>query len=206
MTKDCRLVIGIDEAGRGPLAGPVTVGVFCAESKMKNKLINILGGTIKDSKQLSPEKREQVFKILSEMKMNGQVDWNVAHSTPKLIDKVGISKCIKNCIVSCLNKIHKVRGRERCISEEIRLDGGLKAPAEYKKQKTIIRGDANDVYIACASIVAKVSRDRLMCRLAKKFPVYKFEIHKGYGTAAHRMLIRKHGLSDLHRVSFCGNI
>jgi ribonuclease HII len=209
MTKDCKLIIGIDEAGRGPLAGPVTVGVFCAEDKMKNKLIKILGGRVRDSKQLSPAKRESIFKILNEMKMNSQVDFSVAHSSPKMIDKIGISKCIKNGIKKCLNKIthpQPLSYSKRGEMPTIRLDGGLKAPAEFTNQKTIIRGDATDPFIACASIVAKVSRDRLMCRLAKKFPEYRFEIHKGYGTAAHRALIKKHGVSDLHRVTFCGNI
>lgn len=92
------------------------------------------------------------------------------------------------------------------VITKIRLDGSLKAPAEYENQKTIIKGDEKDVFIACASIVAKVSRDALMVRLAKKYSKYKFEIHKGYGTLLHRSLIKKHGLSPLHRRSFCGNI
>lgn len=209
-------IIGVDEAGRGPLAGPVTVGVFCAENKIKNKLIKILGvptslklrgaSRVRDSKQLSPEKRESIFKILNELKMNGQVDFSVAHSSPVMIDKKGISTCIKLGIKKCLNKIthpQPLSYSKRGGMPIVRLDGGLKAPAEFKKQKTIIRGDANDAFIACASIVAKVSRDRLMCRLAKKFPLYKFEIHKGYGTLAHRKLIFKFGLSKLHRKSFC---
>jgi ribonuclease HII len=201
-------IIGIDEAGRGPLAGPVTVGLFCAELKLKNKLMRILGGKIRDSKQLSPKKREQVFKILDELKMNGQVDWHVAHSTPKMIDQKGISHCIKLGIKKCLTKITHPRPLSYYKRGEIptvRLDGGLKAPIEFK-QKTIIKGDAKDVFIACASIVAKVSRDRLMCRLAKKFPAYKFEVHKGYGTAMHRSLISQHGLSELHRKSFCKSL
>jgi ribonuclease HII len=204
-------IIGIDEAGRGPLAGPVTVGLFSAENKMKNKLIKILGGRVRDSKQLSPEKRETIFKILHELKMNGQVDFSVAHSTPKMIDKKGISHCIRSCVASCLKKLH-----HKFLSDNddhgilsrvvIRLDGGLKAPIEFKKQKTIIKGDANDVFIACASIVAKVSRDRLMCKFAKKFPLYKFEIHKGYGTLLHRSLIAEQGLSEIHRKSFCKRV
>ena len=93
---------------------------------------------------------------------------------------------------------------------EIRLDGLLKAPPEYEsagwRTKTIIKGDEKDIFIACASIVAKVSRDRLMCKLAKKYPLYGFEIHKGYGTASHRNLIKILGPSLIHRRSFCKNI
>jgi ribonuclease HII len=191
-------IIGIDEAGRGPLAGPVTVGVFCGESKIKNNLIKILGGRVMDSKQLSPDKRESIFQILNELKMKGDVDFTVAHSTPAVIDKIGISKAIKLAMGKCLKGFDS--------GSEVRLDGSLKAPVEFQKQKTIINGDATDPFIACASIVAKVTRDREMCRLAKKFPLYKLEVHKGYGTVAHRALIRRHGLSGLHRVSFCGNI
>ena len=88
----------------------------------------------------------------------------------------------------------------------VRLDGLLKAPSEFKNQKTIIKGDEKDVWIACASIVAKVSRDRLMTRLARKYPYYNFEIHKGYGTTLHRKLIQKLGLSNLHRTSFAKNL
>jgi ribonuclease HII len=202
-------IIGVDEAGRGPLAGPVTVGVFCAEARFRNKLIKILGGRVRDSKQLSPEKRETIFKILSELKMNGQADFSVAHSSPKMIDKIGISKCIKSGIKKCLVKITHpwpLSYIKRGEMPTVRLDGGLKAPVEYKKQKTIIKGDATDPFIACASIVAKVSRDKLMRRLAKKFPNYKFDIHKGYGTLAHRNLISKFGLSEIHRKSFCFNL
>jgi ribonuclease HII len=76
-------------------------------------------------------------------------------------------------------------------------------PDKYINQKTIIKGDEKDVFIACASIVAKVSRDRLMCRLALKYPNYALEIHKGYGTKLHYSLLQKHGLSKIHRKSFC---
>jgi ribonuclease HII len=198
-------IIGIDEAGRGPLAGPVTVGLFSAENKMKNKLIKILGGRVRDSKQLSSAKRELIFGILNGMKKDGEVDFTVAHSTAKMIDKIGISKCIKNCIDHSLDKLSYLHGRINNKKTEVRLDGALKAPEEFNNQKTIIGGDAKDVFIACASIIAKVSRDRVMFRLAKKFPEYKLEIHKGYGTLLHRSLLAKHGLSLLHRKSFCKN-
>ena len=89
---------------------------------------------------------------------------------------------------------------------EVRLDGGLHAPAEFKNQKTIIRGDEKEKIIAWASILAKVSRDSLMRKASRKFPEYGFEIHKGYGTARHRSAISKHGLSPLHRKTFCTRI
>jgi len=200
-----KYIIGIDEAGRGPLAGPVTVGVFGARDNLRSTLIKILGGRIKDSKQLSPTKREAIFEKLLESKKEGKVDFAISHVSNKIIDKIGISKSISQAISNSLKKLHhtsKYNG-SHCI---VRLDGLLKAPKEYKNQKTIIGGDAKDVFIACASIVAKVTRDRLMCQLAKKYPKYGFEIHKGYGTVQHRKLIKKHGISALHRVSFCSRI
>ena len=202
-----KYVIGIDEAGRGPLAGPVSVGVFGAPENLKRKLIGILGGKIKDSKQLSPTKREAIFEKLLELKKGGKVNFVVSHVSNKIIDKIGISKSISRAISNSLKKLHHTSSRydgHHCTF--VRLDGLLKAPKEYKHQKTIIGGDAKDVFIACASIVAKVTRDRLMCRLAQKYPKYGFEIHKGYGTVQHRKLIKKHGISALHRVSFCSRI
>lgn len=197
------MIIGIDEAGRGPLAGPVTVGIFGADKKMEKYLLKyIFQYVLKDSKKLSAKKREEIYKKFVELKKEGKVNFNVAHTSPKIIDKIGITKAVKIGISNCLLKLHhtkKYKG-DPC---QIRLDGLLKAPPEFKNQKTIIKGDEKDVFIACASIVAKVSRDQLMCRLAKKYPQYGFEIHKGYGTNMHYGLIKKHGLSQIHRSSFC---
>jgi len=194
------IIIGIDEAGRGPLAGPVSVGVFAAPVSLKSKLVKILGGKIKDSKQLSPTKRRSIFAEFQSLKLTGEIDWHVAHSSAKMIDKHGITHSIRKCISTGLRRINNRDDRSKCL---LRLDGLLKAPHEYTNQKTIIGGDAKDVFIACASIVAKVSRDSLMYRLSKKYPLYEFEVHKGYGTAVHCSLIKKHGFSPLHRLSFC---
>ncbi len=202
------IVIGVDEAGRGPLAGPVTVGVFCAKEAERKKILKeIFEGNLRDSKKLSPTKRESIFQQFLALKGAGVVDFAVAHSSPQIIDRVGISQAIRSCISRSLKKLHYLSDRTNSVIQnlDVRLDGLLKAPSEYD-QKTIIGGDAKDVFIACASIVAKVSRDRLMCRLSKKHPDYGFEIHKGYGTKLHRKLLKEHGLSDLHRVSFCSKI
>src|SRR3989344_4808776 len=167
-----KYVYGIDEAGRGPLAGPVSVGVFGAEKKMEKWLLkNIFENKLRDSKKLSPN---------------------------KIIDENGISKAVRLGISKSLSP--------KVLKCKIRLDGLLKAPPKFKNQKTIIKGDEKNVFIACASIVAKVSRDRLMCQLAKKYPKYGFEIHKGYGTVLHRTLIKKYGLSVIHRKTFCKNL
>jgi ribonuclease HII len=211
--QNMKLIIGIDEAGRGPLAGPVTVGIFMAKQKMGPWLLqNIFSNKLRDSKKLSPQKREEIYKKFLELKKENKISFSVSHISNKIIDKVGISEAIQNGINKSLKKINLTpnpsprirRGEKGKIY--IRLDGLLKAPKEFKNQKTIIKGDEKDVFIACASIVAKVSRDRLMCRLAKKHPNYGFEIHKGYGTTLHRKAIQKNGLSSLHRHSFCKNL
>lgn len=207
-----KIIVGIDEAGRGPLAGPVTVGALGADKKMEKWLLkNLFDNKLRDSKKLSSKKREEIYKRLLELKKENKITFAVSHISNKIIDKRGIGYAIKLSIKKCLDKISSdytlFRGREILYNNirnfEIRLDGSLKAPEEFKNQKTIIKGDEKDVFIACASIVAKVSRDRMMSRLASKYSKYGFEIHKGYGTKEHLRLIKKHGLSDLHRWSFC---
>lgn len=193
-----KFIIGVDEAGRGPLAGPVSVGIFGAEKGMEKWLLkNIFDNKLRDSKKLSPKKREEIYKKFCELKKVGKVQFSVSHISNKVIDEKGISYAIKFGISKSLKKLnvkHSVFN--------IRLDGLLKAPEECKNQKTIIKGDEKDVFIACASIVAKVQRDRLMCHLSSKYPLYELQIHKGYGTRLHYSLLRKHGLSDVHRRSF----
>lgn len=197
------IIIGIDEAGRGPLAGPITLSAFMAPNNLKRELLDILGGKIKDSKQFSTVRRKKIYRAFLKLKKERKIFFCVSHVSNKIIDKRGISKATQLGINRSLGKLQYPSDRRNIV---IRLDGLLKAPEEYKKQRTIVGGDGKDLFIACASIVAKVRRDRLMCRLAKKYPKYGFEIHKGYGTLLHRKLIRKHGFCRLHRVSFYCNM
>jgi ribonuclease HII len=195
-----KYIIGIDEAGRGPLAGPVSVGVFSAEAKMEKWLLkNIFENKLRDSKKLSPKKREEIYKKFLELKKEGKINFSVSHISNKIIDKKGISYAINLAI-------NKLLVNTKRSASNIRLDGLLKAPAEFKNQRTIIKGDEKDVFIASASIVAKVTRDHLMCHLSKKFPNYSFEIHKGYGTTLHYRLIKKFGISKIHRKSFLSSL
>ena len=199
------IIVGIDEVGRGPLAGRVTVCmVVCEESLYKklkrNKNLPKIG---LDSKKLSVEERKRASKCLFDIR--NQVsktvfDMAVAHISNKQIDKRGISVCVKKVIERCIRKLKL--SPKQCV---MLLDGGLKAPTEFKNQKTIIKGDEKEKIIAWASILAKVRRDALMTRLAKKFPQYGFEFHKGYATSSHRSAIRTNGLSVFHRKSFCKN-
>lgn len=189
-------IVGIDEVGRGPLAGPVAVGAVAATPAMLRKFRDI-----KESKQLSAEKREAWVKRIraaQKASVNGELNVAVRMVSAKEIDRIGIAPAIRKALARALTSL-ALDPRQVTVL----LDGGLKAPPEYKKQKTIIRGDASETAIAMASVVAKVRRDKLMVRLANTYPKYDFATHKGYGTAQHIALIRKHSLSEIHRKSFC---
>lgn len=197
-----KYIVGIDEVGRGPLAGPVTVCVVvCEEITYKIlKLSKILPAVGKDSKKIKEKDREKFVKVLEDLKKQKKINFSINHVSNTIIDTRGISFAIKKAMELGISKL-KLNSKN-C---EIRLDGGLKAPKDFK-QKTIIKGDEKEKIIAWASILAKVSRDKLMKNVCKKFPNYSFENHKGYGTLRHREAIKKYGITKFHRVSFCKNI
>lgn len=191
-------LIGIDEVGRGPIAGPVAVGAFVF---LDPKALGLFKG-VKESKQLTEEKREEWFKKIKRACDDGQIDFSVTFQSEKVIDTKGLSFAIKNALKISINKL-KIKNKinpKQCL---VLLDGGLKAPTEYLNQKTIIKGDAKIKVIALASICAKVLRDRKMRKWAEKYPLYGFEVNKGYGTRKHYDAINKYGLIDLHRKTFC---
>ncbi len=208
--KKIKYLIGIDEVGRGPLAGPVTVCAF-AISMDQNKIFFkkiFAGATLRDSKGMSAVRRVAIDSLIRNYKKGAnlsRISFSIKSKTAKQIDSKGISKCIKELIGLCLQEILKLNNAkvEHC---RILLDGGLKAPAEFANQKTYIKGDTLFPVISFASILAKVHRDEFMKKGAGLYPLYQFDIHKGYGTLAHRNLIKKHGLSDFHRKSFCRNL
>ncbi len=189
-----KYLIGIDEVGRGPIAGPVAVGAFIFLTPEAKKFFR----GVRESKQLTEEKREKWFAKILKIKEQGHVDFCVSFQSEKVIDTRGLTFAIKKCLAISLETV--VIDAEESL---VLLDGGLRAPKHFKHQKTIIRGDAKEQVIALASICAKVLRDRQMKELAKQYPGYNFEIHKGYGTRTHYTLVKKLGLSELHRKSFC---
>jgi ribonuclease HII len=188
-----RSTIGVDEAGRGPLAGPVAVGVVIAPARFAIAK-NFPG--VADSKTLSAKKREEIFSLLVAQAKKGAIHYAVVFASAQTIDGIGITKAVERAVWS---GVRKVSPKPKDI--RVLLDGLLSAPPEYI-QETIIRGDATEPIISLASIAAKVSRDRLMHRLYKKFPGYGFESHKGYGTQEHYRAIRRLGLCTMHRRSF----
>lgn len=197
--KSPRFLIGIDEAGRGPLAGPVAVGAFAVRSV---EILDKFKG-VRDSKQLTPEDREKWFKIIKKHASRGDVFFAVSFARPETIDEKGLTHAIYNAINRALRRLEACD--RKCLSAEIRLDGLLHASARYRNQRTIIGGDDSEPVIALASICAKVMRDRRMRKAAKQFPEYGFDRHKGYGTSFHYEAIRKHGLTPLHRKRFLKN-
>lgn len=213
-----KYIIGIDEAGRGPLAGPVAVGVCLVPVKMTRKSLlakvaqsgRVGLEKLNDSKKLSVKRREVWFAEMSEMKkIQNQIsrvfDFSVTLISNKIIDEQGISFAIRKAMADSLKKLQKTVGFKpsQCF---VLLDGGLHAPAEFICQKTIIKGDEKEFAISLASIAAKVTRDAHMKKIAKKYPVYNFDIHKGYGTARHVAAIKNEGITPIHRRSFLKNI
>ncbi|MBX9906910.1 ribonuclease HII [Patescibacteria group bacterium] len=189
-----KYIIGIDEAGRGALAGPVSVGGILVTHDFDFSLFS----KVKDSKQLSAKIREGVFREVQKAIKEGLLSYHVALISEKVIDTKGITYAVRKGVEEILKKL--------AISPDqvsILLDGSLYAPKEYLFQKTIIKGDVTEPAISLASIMAKVTRDKKMISLQKKYPQYFFEIHKGYGTLLHREAITAHGLSAVHRRSFC---
>lgn len=192
-----RFLVGIDEAGRGPLAGPVSVGVVIVPVTFN---FNLFRG-LKDSKQLSEDQREIWFNKLKELKKQSLLDYSVALVGSQIIDEKGIVHAVKVGMRRCLKRINAFPPYTH-----IALDGSLYAPEEFISQETIIKGDARVPIIALASVAAKVTRDRRMVRLSKEFPEYLFDIHKGYGTKKHIKAIRSVGPCELHRKSFIKGI
>jgi ribonuclease HII len=193
-------LIGVDEVGRGPLAGPVTVCAFLIKKENKNKVMSLLQG-IRESKSLSKSQREEWILKMKKLRRDGLVNWSVRSSSSIYIDKHGIVSAIKKCIRLVLNDLDV-----NPENTEVLLDGSLYAPKSYKRQTTIIGGDKKIKLIAMASVAAKVHRDRRMTREAIRFPQYGFDINSGYGTKNHIKAIKKHGASVIHRFSYIRGI
>lgn len=198
-------LIGVDEAGRGPLAGPVAVGVSCISKEYEKEVFKLLKKAgLNDSKQVKENTREALFQILTQLKREQKINWAVTLVSVKVISTKGIVFAVNFGIKKGLEKIKSSTFEKET---ELELDGALKVPqGDWKKSSVIIKGDSIKPSIMIASILAKVTRDKHMQKLSKKYPHYNFDIHKGYGTLKHRNLIKKHGLSNEHRVGWCKNI
>ncbi|MBV9159574.1 MAG: ribonuclease HII [Candidatus Kaiserbacteria bacterium] len=197
-----RYVIGIDEAGRGALAGPVCVGaVLFPEDFPWSEAFALITKRgvprLRDSKQLNAQQRDVIYDFIVS---HGRLKHAFAFVHAHVIDKIGIVNASHEGAAMAIADLEVSPSRAHVL-----LDAGLKVPKVWS-QESIIRGDETVPAIAFASIIAKVTRDRLMEDVALLYDQYKFEDHKGYGTLAHRRAIARAGLSDIHRVTFCSDL
>lgn len=182
-----KYVAGVDEAGRGPLAGPVV----CCAVIMPTNDGDIIDG-VDDSKKLTPKKRERLAKIIKEK----AIAYNIAEISPQEIDEINILQAVKKCMVLAVEGL-KVK------PEAILVDGPnihLSIDSEY-----VVKGDMKSYTIGCASILAKTYRDALMKEYAKTYPAYGFERNKGYGSESHIQAVKENGPCKLHRRTFIKN-
>ncbi len=198
-----RYVIGIDEVGRGALAGPVTVGAVALKigTIFDPAVLKDLKLHLRDSKKLTPRERER---WVSYLKKRGDIQFKVSSVASKTIDRMNISRAAN---LAATRSFEKLADQEILNTRPIVfLDGGLYLRGDWERKlrvHTVIKGDETIDAVKLASIVAKVHRDRLMVLHHEKYPHYDFPKHKGYGTARHIQSLKRHGLSDIHRRSFC---
>ncbi|MBR5489805.1 MAG: ribonuclease HII [Oscillospiraceae bacterium] len=176
-------ICGVDEAGRGPLAGPV-----CAAAVILPRGLEIEG--LNDSKKLTEKKRDKLFDLIKE----SAVSYGIAFASVEEIEEL-------NILGATYLAMNRAIAQLETAPALALIDGNRNAGIEVPSQ-TVISGDARCASIAAASILAKVTRDRYMLEMAEKYPEYSFEKHKGYGTKAHYAAIREHGISPIHRPSF----
>jgi len=207
--KGYKFVVGLDEAGRGPLAGPVVAAAVNLKLEIRNL-------KIKDSKKLSALQREEIYKILTNHK---NIKWGIGVVSEKVIDKINILQATKLAMKKALINLVSRNSHDRenfGTLDFLILDGNFKldlaasafgTPSATKgfgglKQKSIVKGDQKVFSVSAASIIAKVTRDRLMKKYHKKYPQFGFDKHKGYGTKAHFASLEKFGPCKIHRKSF----
>ena len=182
--KQIEYIAGIDEAGRGPLAGPVVVGCVIMPKESFIEGVN-------DSKKLSEKKREKLYEQIT----NEAISWSVGIVDQKEIDEINILNATKKALTMAIEGLS-------VKPEHILVDALTHINTLGIPYTSIIKGDATSYSIAAASIIAKVTRDRMMIEWDKVYPAYGFAQHKGYGTAAHMEAIRQNGICPLHRESF----
>ena len=182
-SEEIRVICGVDEAGRGPLAGPV-----CAAAVILPKGLEIPGLT--DSKKLTDKKRRELFPLIQEQ----AIAYGIGFATEQEIDEINILQATFLAMQRALNQL--------TVKPDLALIDGNREKDFGLPVKTVVKGDSLSANIAAASILAKVTRDNLMQEMAETYPQYGFEIHKGYGTKAHYAALREHGACPIHRMSF----
>ncbi len=180
--KGITYIAGVDEAGRGPLVGPVVAAAVILPKKYRNKGIN-------DSKKLSAKQRNLMFEVIN----RDALSIGIGIIDNKIIDKINILEASKKAMLEAINNLNIVP--EHILIDAVKLDLNISSTS-------IIKGDSKSISVAAASIIAKVTRDQLMNELDVKYPEYGFKHHKGYGTKMHMENIKKYGLLDNYRFTF----
>ncbi len=181
------VVCGVDEAGRGPLAGPVYAAAVILPENYTHPVLN-------DSKKLTEKKRDEVFDDI----VRDAVAYSVGFATEKEIDEINILNATFLAMKRAVDGLS--------VKPDLAYIDGNQYPKTGVKEVTIVKGDAKCMSVAAASVLAKVSRDRFMLEMAEKYPEYQFPKHKGYGTKLHYEMIEKYGVSEIHRKSFLKKI
>ena len=201
--KGWKRVAGLDEAGRGPLAGPVVAAAVFVEPGFRFRTVGF--ENIKDVKKLTPLKREEVYRLILQ---TPQIKWGTGKVSEKIIDKVNIFEASKMAMRRALQNLEKKLSREfsgkfsrQSKIDFLIIDGNFKIDV-FLSQKSIVKADEKVFSCIAASIIAKVTRDRMMQRYHKKYPCYGFDRHKGYSTKFHRQMLRKYGPCKIHRQTF----
>jgi len=182
----CGFIAGIDEAGRGPLAGPVAAGAVILPKDLKIPYLN-------DSKKLTPKRRDELYLEIADRALA----WSVALVDREEIDRINILQATFEAMRSAVRQLK--------IKPDILLIDAVTIPDTGIREVPIIRGDAKSVSIAAASVMAKVTRDRIMMKYDEMYPQYGFAKHKGYGTAEHIAALKKYGPCPIHRRTFIGH-
>lgn len=186
----CKHICGIDEVGRGPLAGPVVAGAVVLPSDVQILYLN-------DSKKLSERKRELLYDEI----MEKALAVGIGMASPARIDEINILQATYEAMRAAIEEVEKKLG----IKPEVLLNDAVTIPEVSIRQMPIVKGDAKSVSIAAASIVAKVTRDRMMVEYDKVLPGYDLASNKGYGTKAHIAALKELGPTPIHRASFIKN-
>ncbi len=200
--KGYKRVVGLDEAGMGPLAGPVVAAAVIVKElrikkdpsrSLRQKELRILK-EVNDSKKLSPKKREEIFKVLIK---HPAIEWGIGRVSEKIVDKINIKNAAELAMLRAVQKL-------KTSPDFLLIDGKYLKNNKLKNinHKLIIKADEKVFSCAAASIIAKVKRDRMMIRYHKKYPQYGFAQHKGYPTKYHRKMLKKYGFCKIHRKSF----
>ena len=193
--KGFKRIVGLDESGRGPLAGPVLAAAVLVKAECKFKFGNDFTG-INDSKKLSKKKRERFYKLIIR---NPFIEWGIGRVSEKAIDKINILEASKLAMIKAVENL-KSKAKNLKIDYLV-IDGNFKIDYPLL-QKPIIKADEKVFSCMAAGIIAKVVRDRLMDKCHKKYPLYGFDKNKGYPTKQHFQAIKKHGSIKIHRKSF----